>query len=52
MLLKFLRKKKNMKRIVWGLAIIIIPAFVVWGAGSSGKKRGKGPYYAGKIFNK
>lgn len=52
MLLKFLRKKKNMKRIVWGLAIIIIPAFVVWGAGSSGKKRGKGPDYAGKIFNK
>ncbi len=52
MLLKFLRKKKNMKRIVWGLAIIIIPAFVVWGAGSSGKKRGKGPNYAGKIFNK
>jgi len=51
MLLKFLRKKKNMKRIVWGLAILIIPAFVLWGAGA-GRKRGKGPNYAGKIFNR
>jgi len=52
MLLKFLRKKKNMKRIIWGLAILIIPAFVIWGAGSSGKKGDKGPSHAGKIFNK
>ncbi len=52
MLLKFLRKKKNMKRIIWGLAILIIPAFVIWGAGSSGRKKGKGPDYAGKIYNK
>ena len=52
MLLKFLRKKKNMKRIVWGLAILIIPAFVIWGAGSSNKKKGKGPNYAGKVFGK
>ncbi|MBU1006179.1 MAG: SurA N-terminal domain-containing protein [Candidatus Omnitrophica bacterium] len=50
MLLKFFRKKKNMKRIIWGLAILIIPAFVIWGAGSSDKKSGKGPGYAGKIF--
>jgi len=52
MLLKFLRKKKNMKRIIWVLAILIIPAFVLWGAGSSGRKKGKGPNYAGKIYNK
>ena len=52
MLLKFFRKKKNMKRIVWGLAILIIPAFVIWGAGSSNKKKGKGPDYAGKVFGK
>ena len=52
MLLKFFRKRKNMKRIMWALAILIIPAFVIWGAGSSGKKRGEGPDYAGKIFNK
>lgn len=52
MLLKFLRKKKNMKRIIWGLAILIIPAFVIWGAGTSGKKNDKGSSHAGKIFNK
>lgn len=52
MILKFLRKKKNMKRIMWALAILIIPAFVIWGAGSSKDKNQKGPEYAGKIFNK
>ena len=52
MVLKFLRKKKNMKRIIWVLAILIIPAFVIWGAGSSDKKKSKGPNYAGKIYNK
>ncbi|MBU1147096.1 MAG: SurA N-terminal domain-containing protein [Candidatus Omnitrophica bacterium] len=41
-----------MKRIIWGLAILIIPAFVIWGAGSTDKKRGKGPDCAGKIFDK
>ena len=51
MLLKFFRKKKNMKRIVWGLAILIIPAFVLWGVGAGGGK-GKGPNYAGKIFDR
>ncbi|MEK6732374.1 MAG: SurA N-terminal domain-containing protein [Candidatus Omnitrophota bacterium] len=52
MLLKFLRKRKNMKRIMWGLAIIIIPAFVVWGAGTSAKNKGNRPDYAGKLFGK
>lgn len=51
MLLKFLRKKKNMKRIIWGLAILIIPAFVIWGAGTD-KKNNKGPGHAGEIFNR
>lgn len=37
---------------MWALAILIIPAFVIWGAGTSGKKREKGPDYAGRIFNK
>lgn len=50
-MLKFLRKKKNMKKIIWGLAILIIPAFVLWGAGSSVRSR-KGPKYAGMIFGK
>ena len=40
-----------MKRIIWGLAILIIPAFVLWGAGT-GSKKDKGPNYAGKIFNR
>ncbi|MFC1623746.1 SurA N-terminal domain-containing protein [Candidatus Omnitrophota bacterium] len=52
MVLKFLRKKKHMKRIIWGLAILIIPAFVLWGAGSASRKKGKGPNYAGKVFNR
>jgi len=40
-----------MKLIIWGLAILIIPAFVLWGAGAS-RNKGKGPNYAGKIFNR
>ncbi|MDP2921993.1 MAG: SurA N-terminal domain-containing protein [Candidatus Omnitrophota bacterium] len=52
MLLKFLRKRKNMKRIMWALAILIIPAFVIWGAGTSGKNKGDKPDYAGKVFGK
>ncbi len=51
MILKFLRKKKNMKRIIWGLAILIIPAFVIWGAGAN-KGDKKGPSYAGKVFSR
>lgn len=50
-MLKFLRKKGNAKKIMWGLAILIIPAFVLWGAGSSGGSR-DAPRYAGKIFGK
>lgn len=52
MLLKFLRKRKNMKRIMWTLAILIIPAFVIWGVGTSDKGKDKGPSYAGKVFNR
>ena len=52
MLLKFFRKRKNMKRIMWALAILIIPAFVIWGAGESGKNKGNKPDYAGKLFGK
>ena len=33
-MLKHLRKRKTSKRILIGLAIIIIPAFMFWGAGS------------------
>ena len=47
-MLRQLRQKKVMKRILWGLAVIIIPAFVLWGAGSLGERRN----YAGIIFGK
>ena len=47
-MLSLLRRKKTMKRILWVLAAIIIPAFVLWGAGSSSKR--KLPYsYIGMI---
>lgn len=51
MVLKVLRKRKNLKRIMWTLAILIIPAFVLWGSGSAIRSRGM-PKYAGKIFGK
>jgi len=37
---------------MWALAILIIPAFVIWGAGTSGKDKGNKPDYAGKLFGK
>ncbi len=50
-MLRFLRKRGNMKKIMWTLAILIIPAFVLWGSGSSIRSKGL-PKYAGKIFGK
>jgi len=47
-MLKQLRQKKVMKRILWGLAFIIIPAFVLWGAGGLRESRN----YAGIVFGK
>lgn len=47
-MLKLLRQKKVMKKILWALAIIIIPAFVLWGA-TGLRERGN---YAGMIFGK
>ena len=50
-MLKIMRRKDIMKKILWGLAIIIIPAFVLWGTGSLSKKRY--PYkYVGTIGGK
>jgi len=40
--------RKNYKTIFWILAILIIPPFVWWGAGSSSEKE-KAPSYAGSI---
>lgn len=50
-MLALLRRKKVMKRLLWLLAIIIIPAFVLWGAGSLANK--KSPFkYIGTIEGK
>ena len=50
-MLNVLRKRGNLKKIMWGLAILIIPAFVLWGSGSSIRSSGF-PKYAGEIFGK
>lgn len=50
-MLKALRNKKTAKKIWITLAIIIVPAFVLWGSGSL--MRNKEDYsYVGKIFGK
>ncbi len=45
MVLKILRSRKFAKRVLLGLLILIIPAFILWGAGSVTK----GPGLIGKI---
>lgn len=47
MVMKFFRKKKNMKIILWTIAILIIPGFLIWGVGIGG--RDKGQYYAAVV---
>ncbi len=49
-MLKLLRKKKITKRIYYGLAIIIIPAFVIWGSASAIRGREDKESLAGVIF--
>lgn len=52
-MLKLFRKKIVSKIILWGLLILILPAFVMWGSASmSGRSKEKGPSYAGTIDNK
>ncbi|MCX5716657.1 MAG: SurA N-terminal domain-containing protein, partial [Candidatus Omnitrophica bacterium] len=51
-MLKQLRQKKTMKRLLWALAILIIPPFVFWGGGSALRSKQKGPDCAGMIFGK
>jgi len=38
MVFKFLRKKKNVKIILWIITILIIPGFLFWGVGIGGSK--------------
>jgi hypothetical protein len=48
-MLKQLRQKRVMKKVLWALAAIIIPAFVLWGAGGL---RDSGNKNAGVVFGK
>ena len=50
-MLKLLRNKKTAKKIWIGLAVIIIPAFALWGFGGAGRDRQE-TSVAGKIFGK
>jgi len=51
-MLKQLRSKYAAKTILWGIAILIIPAFVLWGPGSpSGGPKEKRPPCVGTIDN-
>ena len=48
-MLKVFRNKNVTKVILWGILILILPAFVMWGSGSLGGSKNKGPTYAGTI---
>jgi len=50
-MLKILRNKKTAKKIWIGLAIIIIPAFTLWGFGSSSRNREENAV-TGRIFGR
>lgn len=51
-MLKLFRKKIVMKIILWGLVIIIVPAFVLWGGASMSRSKDKGPSFVGLVNNK
>jgi peptidyl-prolyl cis-trans isomerase D len=51
-MLKKLRHKKTAKKIWIVLCVLILPAFVLWGAGSISSRGKKEAMYAGKIYGK
>ena len=51
-MLKLFRKKIVMKIILWGLVIIVVPAFVMWGGASTSRSKDKGPGYVGLVNNR
>ncbi|MFA6320904.1 MAG: peptidylprolyl isomerase [Candidatus Omnitrophota bacterium] len=51
-MLKVFRHKNVTKIVLWAILILILPAFVMWGAGSSGRSDKKGPTYTGLIEGK
>lgn len=48
--MKFEKLRKFTKTIMWVVAILIVPSFVIWNIGSAVRERRSG--YAGKLFNK
>ena len=51
-MLKLFRKKAVSRMILWGLLILILPAFVMWGSASMSRSKDKGPEFVGIIDNK
>lgn len=51
-MLKLLRHKRVAKIVLWAILILILPAFVIWGTGSLGRSKEKGPTFVGLINNK
>jgi len=51
-MLKVFRNKNVAKMVLWGILILTLPAFVLWGSGSIGGSGKKGPTYVGTIENK
>jgi len=51
-MLKLFRNKNVAKLVLWGLLILIMPAFVLWGTGNLGGGKNKGPKFAGTIDDK
>ena len=49
-MLKAFRQKKNIKRIMFFTAILIIPAFVFWGVGSVFSSRSKNALATDQVF--
>ncbi len=51
-MLKILRHKSVSKIVLWGILILVLPAFVIWGAGSMTKAKQDGPKFVGTIHGK
>jgi hypothetical protein len=51
-MLKVFRKKIVAKFVLWGLLILILPAFVMWGGANLSQPKGKAAAYVGFINNK
>lgn len=51
-MLKLFRQKNITKMVLWGLLILILPAFVLWGTGSLSGTKNKGPKFVGLVRGK